>query len=326
MAQKPFIQFLDITKIFGKNVVLDNLELDIDYNEVFGIIGKSGSGKTTLLSILVGFLKPEKGKVFFQGQDITNTNMPDSIRQQFGFTAQEGSFYPKLTVRENLEYFGTMYNLSSNELKTKIPQILKLVNLEKDEKKLASHLSSGMQKRLDIACGILHDPKVLILDEPTENLDPLLRKDILKLIKKINKEKNVTIIMTSHLLEEIEQVCTQLAILHARQIIIQGTINELKDYYSKNQEIVLETYSGKYEPLIKILKDKKNVSKVIERGSKLLVYSPEAESVLRIILKDLEDRNEKVLDVDLNKPSLSEVFESLTEENVQINRDNKEKS
>jgi len=326
MAQKPFIQFLDITKIFGKNVVLDNLELDIDYNEVFGIIGKSGSGKTTLLSILVGFLKPEKGKVFFQGQDITNTNMPDSIRQQFGFTAQEGSFYPKLTVRENLEYFGTMYNLSSNELKTKIPQILKLVNLEKDEKKLASHLSSGMQKRLDIACGILHDPKVLILDEPTENLDPLLRKDILKLIKKINKEKNVTIIMTSHLLEEIEQVCTQLAILHAKQIIIQGTINELKDYYSKNQEIVLETYSGKYEPLIKILKDKKNVSKVIERGSKLLVYSPEAESVLRIILKDLEDRNEKVLDVDLNKPSLSEVFESLTEENVQINRDNKEKS
>ena len=326
MAQKPFIQFLDITKIFGKNVVLDNLELDIDYNEVFGIIGKSGSGKTTLLSILVGFLKPEKGKVFFQGQDITNTNMPDSIRQQFGFTAQEGSFYPKLTVRENLEYFGTMYNLSSNELKTKIPQILKLVNLEKDEKKLASHLSSGMQKRLDIACGILHDPKVLILDEPTENLDPLLRKDILKLIKKINKEKNVTIIMTSHLLEEIEQVCTQLAILHARQIIIQGTINELKDYYSKNQEIVLETYSGKYEPLIKILKDKKNVSKVIERGSKLLVYSPEAESVLRIILKDLEDRNEKVLDVDLNKPSLSEVFESLTEENVQINRNNKEKS
>src|SRR3989344_303991 len=312
MAQKPFIQFLDITKIFGKNVVLDNLELDIDYNEVFGIIGKSGSGKTTLLSILVGFLKPEKGKVFFQGQDITNTNMPDSIRQQFGFTAQEGSFYPKLTVRENLEYFGTMYNLSSNELKTKIPQILKLVNLEKDEKKLASHLSSGMQKRLDIACGILHDPKVLILDEPTENLDPLLRKDILKLIKKINKEKNVTIIMTSHLLEEIEQVCTQLAILHAKQIIIQGTINELKDYYSKNQEIVLETYSGKYDLLIKILKEKKNVSKVIERGGKLLVYSPEAESVLRVILKDLEDKNDKVLDVDLNKPSLSEVFESLT--------------
>src|SRR3989344_7683306 len=260
--QQPFIQFFNITKIFGKNVVLDHLNMDVPYGDIFGIIGKSGSGKTTLLSILVGFLKPEKGKVFFQGQDLTR--MSDSIRQQFGFTAQEGSFYPKLSVKENLEYFGTMYNLSSHELETKIPQILKLVNLVGEEKKLASELSSGMQKRLDIACGIMHDPKVLILDEPTEDLDPLLRKEILKLLKKINKEKNVTIVMTSHLLDEMEQVCTQLAILHNKEIIIEGTLKELKDYYSENQEIVLETYSGKYDSLIKILKDKKEVSKVIE--------------------------------------------------------------
>src|SRR3989344_6894148 len=233
MANTHFIVFLDITKIFGKNVVLDNLMLEIPEGEIFGIIGKSGSGKTTLLSILVGFLRPEKGKVFYRGSEVTDTY--NKVLQQFGFTAQEGSFYPRLTVKENLEYFGTMYNLSSDELKIKIPKVLKMVDLEGEENKMASNLSSGMQKRLDIACGILHDPKVLILDEPTENLDPLLRKDILKLIKKINKEKNVTIIMTSHLLEEIEQVCTQLAILHARQIIIQGTINELKDYYSKNQ-------------------------------------------------------------------------------------------
>lgn len=324
MAQQPFIQFFNITKIFGDNVILDNLELDIPYGEIFGIIGKSGSGKTTLLSILVGFLKPEKGKIFFQGQSINK--MSNSIRQQFGFTAQEGSYYPKLTVRENLEYFGTMYNLSSNEIDEKIPKILKLVNLENEEKKLAHELSSGMRKRLDIACGIIHDPKVLILDEPTEDLDPLLRKGILSLLKKINKEKNVTIVITSHLLEEMEQICTQLAILHEKQIIIQGTLNELKDYYSKNQEIVLETYSGKYGGLIKLLKEKKEVNKVIEKGSKLLVYSSEAESVLRFILKDLEERNDKITDVDLNKPSLSEVFESLTGENVQVNRDNKEKS
>ena len=252
--------------------------------------------------------------------------MPDSVKQQIGFTSQEGSFYPKLSVRENLEYFGTLYNLSSVELKDKIPNTLKLVSLDKEENKLASELSSGMKNRLDIACAILHDPKVLILDEPTEDLDPMLRKEILSLLKKINKEKNVTIIMTSHLLEEIEQICTQLAILHDRKILISGTLNELKDSYSKNQEIILETYSGKYAGLIKVLKEKKEVQKVIESGGRLLVYSPEAESVLKFILSELDSKDEKVLDVDLNKPSLSEVFESLTKENVQVNRDNKKES
>jgi ABC-2 type transport system ATP-binding protein len=324
MVNPPFINFLDITKIFDKNVVLDNLSLEIPYGEIFGIIGKSGSGKTTLLSILVGFLKPERGKVFYQGQEITD--VANTIKQQFGFTAQEGSFYLKLTVRENLEYFGTLYNLSSAELDEKIPQVLELVDLRDEKNKLASDLSSGMQKRLDVACAILHDPKVLILDEPTEDLDPVLRKEILNLLKKINKEKNVTIIMTSHLLEEIEQICTRLAILHNKEILISGTLNELKDHYSKNQEIILETYSGKYPGLIKVLKDNKEVKKIIESGGRLLIYSPKAESVLRDLLRELELRNEKILDVDLNKPSLSEVFESLTKENVQTIRDNKKKS
>ena len=183
-----------------------------------------------------------------------------------------------------------------------------------------------MHKRLDIACAILHDPKLLILDEPTEDLDPMLRKEILNLLKKINKEKNVTIIMTSHLLEEMEHVCTRLAILHDKDIIISGTLNELKDYYSKNQEIILETYSGKYSGLIKSLKENKKVKKVIESEGRLLIYSPEAESVLRFILQELQSKDEKILDVDLNKPSLSEVFESLTKENVQVNRDNKKES
>jgi len=324
MVQQPFIQFFNITKIFGDNVVLDNLNLDIPFGDIFGIIGKSGSGKTTLLSVLIGFIKPEKGKIFYQGQDITE--MPNSVKQQIGFTAQEGSFYPRLSVRENLEYFGTLYNLSSTELNSKIPQILKLVELEKEENKIAAELSSGMHKRLDVACAILHDPKLLILDEPTEDLDPMLRKEILNLLKKINKEKNVTIIMTSHLLEEIEHICTRLAILHDKSILISGTLNELKDNYSKNQEIILETYSGKYPGLIKALKEKKEVKKVIESEGRLLVYSPEAESVLRFIMQELQSGNEKLLDVDLNKPSLSEVFESLTKENVQVNRDNKKKS
>ncbi|MBL7147453.1 MAG: ABC transporter ATP-binding protein [Nanoarchaeota archaeon] len=322
MVESPFIQIENITKIFGKNIILNNVNLIIPYKEIFGIIGKSGSGKTTLLNVLIGFLKPEKGKVLYQSRDIKID--PKSIKQQFGFTAQQGSFYPKLTVKENLEYFGTMYNLSLLEVQEKIPGLLKLVNLEGKENVVASKLSSGMQKRLDIACGIIHDPKVLILDEPTEDLDPVLRREILNLLKKINKEKEVTIIVTSHLLTEMENFCTKLAILENKTIIEQGSVDELKDRYSKEQEIILETKSAKYSSLIKILKKRKDIKKISERYNKLVIYTKDPESVLKEILS--LTKKDKLLDLDINKPSLNEVFENLLKnlkeeklENVQNN-------
>ena len=325
MVEPPFIQLENVTKIFGKNLVLNNVNLNISYKEIFGIIGKSGSGKTTLLSVLIGFLKPERGRVLFQSRNIKNDEK--DIRQQFGFTAQAGSFYPKLTVKENLEYFGTMYNLSISEIQDKIPELLKLVDMEGKEEVVSSKLSSGMQKRLDIACGIIHDPKVLILDEPTEDLDPVLRRDLLNLLKKINKEKEVTIIITSHLLTEMENFCTKLAIIHNRTILAQGSVNELKDKYSTNMEIILETASAKYGNLINLIKRRKDVEKVTTRYNKLVIYTKNPESVLKEILAIKKD---KLIDLDINKPSLNEVFENLItakkEENVQNIRDNKKES
>src|SRR3989344_3325467 len=128
MSAQTFIQFENVTKSFGRKVILDNLSLQIPYKEIFGVIGKSGSGKTTLLSILIGFLKPDKGQVLFQSRDIYRDLQ--SVQQQFGFAAQEGSFYLKLTVKENLWYFGRMYNIKPKQLKEKIPKLLKLVNLQ----------------------------------------------------------------------------------------------------------------------------------------------------------------------------------------------------
>lgn len=310
MAEPPFIQFENITKILGKNIILENVNLNIPYGEIYGVIGKSGSGKTTLLRVLVGFLSADKGRVLFHDIDVKEGRQ--SVQQQFGFAAQEGSFYDKLTVKENLEYFGHMYNLSSVDLKEKIIEILRLVNLEDAINVQANRLSAGMQKRLDIACSIIHDPKVLILDEPTEDLDPSLRKEILNLLKKINKEKKVTIIITSHLLNEIEGFCTMIAILHNKTILESGTVNELKDLYSKNQEIHVETVSGKYEALARILKKKKDVKRVVIKGHKLILYSPRAEKVLKEVLSLLKKRKEKLMDIDLNKPSLDEVFEAIT--------------
>jgi len=312
MPQPPFIEIQHLRKSFKEKRVLEEINLNVQYQDIFGIIGKSGSGKTTLLNILIGFLKPDNGHIVFQSRDIEKDM--ENVSQQFGFTAQDGSFYPKLSVRENLEYFGSLYNIKKNELKEKIPRMLKSFGLEDSENTLASKLSIGMQKRLDIACGIIHDPKVLLLDEPTENLDPPLRREILTLLHEINKKKNVTIIITSHLLDEVELICNKVAILHKNTILASGTINDVKEKYSKNLEIHLETYSRRYDAIIKELKSKKDVIDISIQGNKLVCYTSKPENVLDFILGLIKKYNEKLMDIDINKPSLNEVFESLTRE------------
>ena len=307
---QPLVQFNNITKQFGKKIVLEDVNLEIPEGEIFGIIGKSGSGKTTLLNVLIGFLKPERGNVFYKGIDIKK--IKKELEQETGFTAQEGSFYPKLTVKENLEYFGSMYNMSKVELEVKIPKLLSEFELEDAVNTLGSDLSKGMQKRLDIACGLIHDPKVLILDEPTEDLDPVLRKEILTLLKYINKNNKITIILTSHLLLELEVLCTRIAILHDRKILESGTVEELKNRYSKNMEIRLETYSGKYNEIINEL-NKKRIRAIV-KSNKLIIFTPNAEETLDYVMNLLKNKKEKLMNVIIDKPTLNEVFENVTKQ------------
>lgn len=309
--EQPFIQFENITKSFGKKVIIDNLNLSIPYKDIFGVIGKSGSGKTTLLSLLVGFLKPDKGQIMFQSRDIHRDLQ--SVQQQFGFAAQEGSFYPKLTVEENLQYFGRMYNINPKILKEKIPELLRLVELEDARDLLAWKLSSGMQKRLDIACALIHDPKVLILDEPTEDLDPALRNEILDLLNKINKDKDITIIITSHLLDEVEYICREVAILDKKKIVDSGNINELKNKYAKYSEVSLETEDRDYTHLIKKLKRRRDVKKYSIRGNKIYIYTTEkGEKALKSIITLARKGKDKIISISMGKPTLTELFEELT--------------
>ncbi len=310
MPRAPFIEIKGVSKTFGKNVVLNNLNLQIPYGEIFGILGKSGSGKTTLLNIITGFIHPDKGNIFFQSHDINYDIF--EVRRQFGFAAQEGSFYPNLTVEENLKYFGKMYNRDLKYIKNRIPKLLQLVELEKKENIAAGNLSAGMQKRLDIACSLIHDPKIVILDEPTQDLDPALRREILDLLKKINKEEETTIILTTHLLGEAEVICDKVAVLHNSTIIKQGTVEELEDMFSGTREIHIVTSPGNYGEIVDYIKQNKNVEGIRKIGNKLIVYSHDAENVMKTILTIIDKEDEELIEIGLQKPSLDEAFEYLT--------------
>lgn len=304
----PFIQFQNIMKSFGKNNVLSGVSLDIPYGERFGIIGVSGSGKSTLLNILIGFLRADQGAVYYNLRDVLREKK--EVRKTFGFAAQDGSFYSDLTVIENLRYFGILYGMSKVDIEKRAKGLLSLVGLTEATDTLGKNLSRGMQKRLDIACAMIHEPKVLILDEPTEDLDPMMRKDILLLIKKIN-ERGTTIIITSHLLSEIEVTCTKIAILHGGKIIEIGTPADLKGRYYRNDEVHIETMPGNYEKIVKKIR-KRYVEEVDLLENKMVIKTPNVDGMLHALFKAISACNEKIVDIDVQKPTLEEIFTALT--------------
>jgi len=316
-----------VTKRFGKKTVLNDVNLDIMSGEIFGIIGMSGSGKTTLLNTIIGFLQPEAGDVRFKLEHLLNfSNDSEQFRSVFsneldvkttiGFAAQSPSLYSKLSCSENLDYFGYLYNLSRDVRRTNIEILLKLMGIYDSRDVQAGNLSGGMLKRLDIACALIHDPKILILDEPTADLDPLLRKQMWRLIKQIN-QKGTTIILSSHFLDELEMLCDRVGILMNGQIIMAGTPNEIKTHYSKDEEIQLETTPGKYKEIIEKLKPmSKNlsISSMDTKDNKLVIYTTSPERSLHRVLHIVEELGEIMIDVVVEKPSLQEVLEKLRPE------------
>lgn len=319
---EPLLKINNITKVFGKHVVLNGLKFDILPGEILGIIGASGSGKTTLLNSIIGFIQPEKGDIQFRLHHLLDFKEKatfrsvyknlDAVKNLYGFASQLPSFYGKLTVKENLEYFGSLYNLSNEAIRNNTETLLNLMDLKKSEFTKSEHLSGGMERRLDIACSLMHDPDILILDEPTADLDPVLRLHIWDLVKKINK-KGTTIVLSSHNLHELETFANRVAIIKDGKILEIGSPSQITSKHSKGKEIRIETYPGNYEKIMHGVR--KGVKSYQKKGTQLVVKATNPEIVLDLLLKRIESLNENILDLKISKPTLEEVFISLyTEE------------
>ena len=271
MPEEIFFRIRNVKKAFGKHLVLAGINLDVKKGEILGIIGTSGSGKTTLLHTLIGYYQPDKGEVRIlyepSHRALGEPTYKDvhknltTVKEVFGFASQIPSFYDDLTVKENLHYFGSLYDIPTHTIETNTNILLHLMDLELASKSLGKNLSGGMERRLDIACALIHDPAILILDEPTADLDPVLRNHIYDLIKKINA-KETTIILASHHLADLERVCDRIAILKEGKILTVGTLEEIKDQFSHYSSVNVRLEKGKYEGELELnYENKKNIEK-----------------------------------------------------------------
>jgi len=225
------LEFHDVKKNFKKKEVLSNISFKIGSGEIYGLIGKSGSGKSTLLNILIGMVGINGGSILFEGKEAMKKI--NELRRNTGFATQENMLFDELTIRENCFYFGDLYGMKKKDIQTRFTELITFLDLNGFEDTFISNLSGGMIKRANLLVSLIHNPKLLILDEPTVGLDPIVRNLLWRYIHKINSE-GTTILVTSHLLEEIEQNCHRVGIIKQGKIYSEGTLAEYKKFFGLN--------------------------------------------------------------------------------------------
>ncbi|MEW9677593.1 ABC transporter ATP-binding protein [Lentibacillus sp. L22] len=217
------IKLHQIEHRFEKEIVLRNIDFTIPEGQLFGLLGPSGSGKTTLVKIIIGLLEPTSGAVTIDQERIPSLN----VMQEIGYMAQSDALYGELTARQNLDFFAGIYRIPKREREERIKQVAKMVNLTDHLDKTLEYYSGGMKRRMSLAAALLHQPKLLILDEPTVGIDPVLRASIWADLKELQKQ-GTTIIVTTHVMDEAEK-CDSLALLRNGYVIAHGSPNELME-------------------------------------------------------------------------------------------------
>lgn len=231
------IHIENLVKRYGDLVALNHLNLDIKEGEIFGLLGPNGSGKTTAINCLLSLLKYDKGDIEIFGQKMTPDNY--EIKQQIGIVLQNVAVFDELTVYENIDYFCGLYIHDKKRRRELVEEAIRFAGLEDYCKVRPKKLSGGLLRRLNIACGIAHKPRLIILDEPTVAVDPQSRNKILEGIQELNRQGS-TIIYTSHYMEEVEQICTRIAIMDHGRVIASGTTEELKKMIKTGETITVE--------------------------------------------------------------------------------------
>ncbi len=297
-----------LVKRFDKLVALDYLELKVDEGEIFGLLGPNGSGKTTAINCLLSLLKYDKGTIRIFGKTMT-PNAYD-IKKDIGIIMQNVAVFDELTVYENISYFCSLYINDKDEVKRLTDEAIEFVALEDYKGFYPKKLSGGLLRRLNIACGIVHKPKLIILDEPTVAVDPQSRNKILEGIRKLNKD-GATIIYTSHYMEEVEQICSNIAIIDKGRVIAQGTKEELKAMISIGEKISMEVFQLEEEPL-RELRRLPNIYSVEQRENLLEIKSKKGKNNLVAVLEFMQKMNISFGKVITEMPTLNDVFLEIT--------------
>ena len=296
----------EVSKSYKDKKVLKGISFSVKEGEILGLLGPNGAGKSTLINCICGLAKIDGGAVEVFGLD--NSKNAKVIRQQMGVVPQDIAVVEELSAYENCMFMGGLYGLKGNELKTKVKEALEFVGLWDRRKDIPGKYSGGMKRRLNIACALVHRPKLLIMDEPTVGVDPQSRNYIMESIRKLNDE-GTTIIYTSHYMEEVEELCDRIVIVDEGTKIAEGICEELVKEVSENEMIKIGISKGMPDAAkLEKLKNTKGVIEVVENEEGFVVKSAKGEDNLRDIIQFMNDEQIVFNTINVIRPSLEHVF------------------
>jgi len=325
---EAIVTVTELVKRFGENTAVDGVSFDIREGEIFGLLGPNGAGKTTTISMISCLLAPSSGTVIVDGASVTAE--PRKVKCALGVVPQEIALYPTLTALENLMFWGRMYGLGGKLLEERVVEALETAGLADRAKERIETYSGGMKRRINIAAGIMHHPRVLLMDEPTVGIDPQSRNHILETVKELNR-RGMTVLYTSHYMEEVEFLCDRVGIVDHGRLIALGTIEELKRLVGDENVIsvrLAELPDGVLEairafPLVDSVstaaagdaaepKEGEDATAPDGEGVTIEVLSKDSGTVIADVVGALGRSGARILAVDVREPNLESVFLHLT--------------
>jgi ABC-2 type transport system ATP-binding protein len=301
------IETKNLTKKFGNLTAVDGISFSVDKGEIFGLLGPNGAGKSTTISMLCTILKVTSGTAIVNGFDVTKN--PSDVRKSIGIVFQDPSIDDKLTGRENLQMHANLYSVPTGIQKERINEVLKLVELEDRADDFMSTYSSGMRRRLEIARSLIHYPKILFLDEPTIGLDPQSRDHIWSYIRELIKKEDITIILTTHYMEEADKLCGRIAIIDHGVVVAMDTPKHLKEQLG-GETITVKTKNNTF--FFDKLKEANLVKSMIAVGDEIKMTVDSAHTVLPAIINVAAQNKIFIETISLQEPQLDDVFMHFT--------------
>ncbi len=302
------LEVKNLSKSYGTLKAVNNIAFKVEEGEIIGLLGPNGAGKSTTISMISTLLKPESGEILYKGKDIVSH--PKAIQKVLGIVPQEIALYPTLSGYDNLKFWGQAYGVTGKRLKERIETVSKIIGIDARLKDKVEQYSGGMKRRINIGAALLHEPELLIMDEPTVGIDPQSRNHILDTVLELNKQ-GMTIIYTSHYMEEVEYLCRNIHIMDSGQIIASGTQDDLIEIIEGERKIVIQLNSTS-QSFVESLSTITGVERVEAEGHMVCIFTKNGKNIIRDALDKAMAQNVGVESLEVIKPNLESVFLHLT--------------
>jgi ABC-2 type transport system ATP-binding protein len=307
MSSDHAISVRELTRKFGNFVAVNRITFDVNRGEIFGFLGANGAGKSTAIRMMCGLLTPTAGTATVDGVDVSTR--PEEVKRRIGYMSQKFSLYEALTVEQNIRFFGALYGLSDGRVAARKQFVLEMAGLQGREHTRARDLAGGWRQRLALGCAILHEPRIVFLDEPTGGVDPISRRQFWRLIEALSRD-GVTILVTTHYLDEAEH-CHRIAIVNAGQLAAIGTSSELKRIFAARP--IVEIHSTRPVDVMRALEDMPEVEKTSVFGTAVHAVLRSSDVNVDALTARLQGRGLTVDSIDRVTPSLEDVFLDVVE-------------